>query len=113
MPIWHTASASRHSVGGLTLETEESGVAIVIDPLGGSWYVEALTDRMEADAERIFARIKDMAHIQSGRHPIGELMADIQRPERTLYRIALAQQQSPEVEDLVTVVYRREPSSAP
>src|SRR5438552_17895286 len=48
-----------------------------------------------------------------GRHPIGELMADIQRPERTLYRIALAQQQSPEVEDLVTVVYRREPSSAP
>jgi len=48
-----------------------------------------------------------------GRHPIGELMADIQRPERTLYRIALAQQESPQVEDLVTVVYRREASSAP
>ena len=29
---------------------EEMGVANVADPLGGSWYVEALTDRMEAQA---------------------------------------------------------------
>ena len=43
-----------------------------------------------------------------GRHPLGELIADIQRPERTLFRIALAQQEFPEVQDLVTVVYRRE-----
>ncbi|MGH3886334.1 MAG: acyl-CoA mutase large subunit family protein, partial [Pseudonocardiaceae bacterium] len=35
---------------------EESGVTNVVDPLGGSWYVEALTDRIEADAERIFDR---------------------------------------------------------
>jgi methylmalonyl-CoA mutase N-terminal domain/subunit len=39
---------------------EETGVLNVADPLGGSWYVEALTDRLEADAERIFARIKDL-----------------------------------------------------
>src|SRR6476661_238540 len=39
---------------------EESGVANVIDPLGGSWYVEALTDRIEADAERIFDKILAM-----------------------------------------------------
>ena len=32
----------------------------VADPLGGSWYVEALTDEMERQAEEIFARIKDM-----------------------------------------------------
>src|SRR5437762_692392 len=31
---------------------EETGVVNVADPLGGSWYVEALTDRMEAEAER-------------------------------------------------------------
>ncbi len=37
---------------------EETGVAHVIDPLGGSWYVEALTDRIEAEAEEIFARIR-------------------------------------------------------
>ena len=58
---------------------EESGVANVIDPLGGSWYVEALTDRMEADAERIFARIKDMADVPSGRWPIGEMTSGILR----------------------------------
>ncbi len=40
---------------------EESGVAHVADPLGGSWYVEALTDRIEAEAERIFERILAMA----------------------------------------------------
>jgi methylmalonyl-CoA mutase N-terminal domain/subunit len=36
---------------------EETGVANVIDPLGGSWYVEHLTDLMEQRAEEIFARI--------------------------------------------------------
>src|SRR4051795_3475590 len=39
---------------------EETGVVNVADPLGGSWYVEALTDRMEAEAEAVFARIRDM-----------------------------------------------------
>ena len=37
---------------------EETGVAHVSDPLGGSWYVEALTDRMEAQAEELFAKIR-------------------------------------------------------
>src|SRR5690242_16936063 len=40
---------------------EETGVVNVVDPLGGSWYVEALTDRIEEEAERIFARIKEMS----------------------------------------------------
>jgi methylmalonyl-CoA mutase N-terminal domain/subunit len=39
---------------------DETGVANVADPLGGSWYVEALTDDIERQAEEIFARIKDM-----------------------------------------------------
>ena len=36
---------------------EETGVANVADPLGGSWYVEALTDRLEAEAHAIFDQI--------------------------------------------------------
>ena len=40
---------------------EESGVLNVSDPLGGSWYIEALTDRLEAEAEAIFARIREMS----------------------------------------------------
>jgi methylmalonyl-CoA mutase, N-terminal domain len=39
---------------------EETGVVNVVDPLGGSWYVEALTDRIEAEAEAIFTRIREL-----------------------------------------------------
>ena len=39
---------------------EETGVANVADPLGGSWYVEALTDDIEARAEKIFAQIRGL-----------------------------------------------------
>jgi methylmalonyl-CoA mutase N-terminal domain/subunit len=39
---------------------EETGVVNVADPLGGSWYVEALTDRIEAEAEEIFEKIRTM-----------------------------------------------------
>jgi methylmalonyl-CoA mutase N-terminal domain/subunit len=40
---------------------EETGAGSVADPLGGSWYLEALTDRLEAEAEAIFARIRAMS----------------------------------------------------
>ena len=36
----------------------ETGIASVADPLGGSYYVEALTDRMEQEAEALFAEIE-------------------------------------------------------
>jgi len=60
---------------------EETGVTNVADPLGGSWYVEALTDKIEAEAERIFSRIKDLARraVPSGQHPIGEMTSGILR----------------------------------
>src|SRR6202023_1889705 len=40
---------------------EETGVVNVADPLGGSWYLEALTDRLEAEAEEAFAKIRAMS----------------------------------------------------
>jgi len=36
----------------------ETGIANVADPLGGSYYVEALTDAMEREAEGLFAEIE-------------------------------------------------------
>jgi methylmalonyl-CoA mutase N-terminal domain/subunit len=56
---------------------EETGVTNVADPLGGSWYVEALTDRIEEEAERIFANIRELAG--SGPYPIGQLTSGILR----------------------------------
>ncbi|HVF52916.1 MAG TPA: methylmalonyl-CoA mutase family protein [Actinomycetota bacterium] len=40
----------------------ETGVANVIDPLGGSWFVEQLTDEIEAAAEAYFAKIDQMGN---------------------------------------------------
>jgi methylmalonyl-CoA mutase, N-terminal domain len=38
----------------------ETGVANTIDPLGGSYFVEAMTNRTEGQAEEYFARIDEM-----------------------------------------------------
>lgn len=60
---------------------EETGVAGVADPLGGSWFVEQLTDRIEADAEKIFEQIRERglrAH-PDGRHPVGPITSGILR----------------------------------
>ncbi|MFC1708224.1 methylmalonyl-CoA mutase [Planctomycetota bacterium] len=45
---------------------EETGVADVTDPLGGSWYVEQLTDLMEARVEEYFQKIDDLGGVISG-----------------------------------------------
>jgi methylmalonyl-CoA mutase N-terminal domain/subunit len=58
---------------------EETGVANVADPLGGSWYVEALTDRIEAEAERIFERIREMGGGDRVTHPVGPMTSGILR----------------------------------
>src|SRR3989449_356690 len=74
-------------------------------------------ERVLAVEERVLTALtllkRDELDRRLGRHPLGDLVADIQRPERTLYRIALMQASAPQVEDLVTVVYRREPRNAP
>jgi methylmalonyl-CoA mutase N-terminal domain/subunit len=44
----------------------ETGVPAVIDPLGGSYYVEALTDQMEREAEALFAEIQSVGGVVRG-----------------------------------------------
>jgi type II secretory pathway pseudopilin PulG len=74
-------------------------------------------ERALAVEERVLTALtllkRDELDRRLGRHPIGELIAEIERPEGTLYRIAVLQAQSPHVEDLVTVAYRREQRNAP
>src|SRR6476620_2703225 len=55
-----SAKAAQIALRTQQVIAEETGVLNVADPLGGSWYVEALTDRLEAEAEKIFDRIKDL-----------------------------------------------------
>ena len=42
---------------------EESGAANTVDPLGGSFFVEAQTDRIEAQARHYFQRIEEMGGV--------------------------------------------------
>jgi len=58
---------------------EETGVINVADPLGGSWYVEALTDKIEAEAEKIFAHIIEMGGGEDADHKVGPMTSGILR----------------------------------
>jgi methylmalonyl-CoA mutase N-terminal domain/subunit len=44
----------------------ETGVPNTIDPLAGSYYVEALTDRLEEEAERIFREVEEIGGVVPG-----------------------------------------------
>jgi methylmalonyl-CoA mutase N-terminal domain/subunit len=65
---------------------DETGVTNVADPLGGSWYVEALTDQIEAEAEATFEKIRAMGELGRSRgadgaveHEIGPMTSGILR----------------------------------
>ena len=55
-----TEKAARIALRTQQVIAHETGVANVADPLGGSWFVEALTDEMERQAEEIFAHLDDL-----------------------------------------------------
>jgi methylmalonyl-CoA mutase, N-terminal domain len=55
-----TERAARIALRTQQVLANEARVTNVADPLGGSWYVEALTDELERRAEEMFARIEVM-----------------------------------------------------
>jgi methylmalonyl-CoA mutase N-terminal domain/subunit len=55
-----TEKAARIALRTQQVIAFESRVANVADPLGGSWYVEALTDDIERRAEELLARVDDL-----------------------------------------------------
>jgi len=44
----------------------ETGIPNVIDPLGGSYYIEALTDQLEREAESLFEEIEGIGGVVAG-----------------------------------------------
>ncbi len=52
-----TEKAARIALRTQQVIAHETGVANVADPLGGSYFVEALTDEVESQAEEIFAHL--------------------------------------------------------
>ncbi|MEJ7584126.1 MAG: methylmalonyl-CoA mutase family protein [Acidimicrobiales bacterium] len=55
-----TEKAARIALRTQQVIAHETGVANVADPLGGSWFVEALTDELEGQAEEIFNHLDQL-----------------------------------------------------
>ena len=55
-----TEKAARIALRTQQVIAHETGVAHVADPLGGSWFVEELTDEMERQAEEVFAHLDEL-----------------------------------------------------
>jgi methylmalonyl-CoA mutase, N-terminal domain len=55
-----TDKAARIALRTQQVIASETGVTSVADPLGGSWFVEALTDEMAAQAEAVFAHLDEL-----------------------------------------------------
>jgi methylmalonyl-CoA mutase N-terminal domain/subunit len=54
-----TERAARIALRTQQVIAHESGVVHVADPLGGSWFVEELTDELEREAEATFAYLRE------------------------------------------------------
>ena len=63
-----TEAAVRVALRTQQILAHETGVHRTVDPLGGSWFVEALTDRMETDANEFIKEIDDMGGVVAGIH---------------------------------------------
>jgi methylmalonyl-CoA mutase N-terminal domain/subunit len=63
LPTEHAVQVALRTQQVLAFET---GVPNVMDPLGGSYYVEALTDQLEREAESLFAEIHEVGGVVAG-----------------------------------------------
>jgi methylmalonyl-CoA mutase N-terminal domain/subunit len=57
-----TEKAARIALRTQQVLAYETGVTNVVDPLGGSWFVEALTDELERQAEAIFDHVRELGN---------------------------------------------------
>lgn len=82
-----TEEAARLALRTQQVIAYESGVADVIDPLGGAYAIEAMTDELEAKAEDYIRRIDDMggmvAAIAKG-YPQGEIQEAAYQAQRDM-----------------------------
>lgn len=79
--------------------------------------VARVRERELADEDRLLSAYTLLARSdldrRLGTRDVGPYLVNVQRPEPVLYRIAVSREKAPDVEDLVTVVYRQEPARAP
>ncbi len=94
-----TEDAVRLALRTQQVIAHETGVVNTIDPLGGSYHVEALTNRLEAEAYELFRRVDEL----------GGMVAAIEQnmPQREIAEAAYRYQQEVEAEERVIVGVNR------
>jgi methylmalonyl-CoA mutase, N-terminal domain len=94
-----TEDAVRLALRTQQVIAHETGVVNTIDPLGGSYHVEALTNRLEAEAYELFGRIDEL----------GGMVAAIEQnmPQREIAEAAYRYQQEIEAEERIVVGVNR------
>jgi methylmalonyl-CoA mutase, N-terminal domain len=88
-----TESSARLALRTQQILAEESGVASTVDPLGGAYEIEYLTDRIEREAREYLARIDEMG----GALPAIERGFFAAEIAKEAYRVARAREQGSEV----------------
>jgi len=94
-----TEDAVRLALRTQQVIAHETGVVNTIDPLGGSYHVEALTNRLEGEAYELFGRIDEL----------GGMVAAIEQnmPQREIADAAYRYQQEVEAEERIVVGVNR------
>ena len=101
----------------LILATAGLGLAELVGSGLRAVQTAAARERELADEERLLAAYALLTRADLERRVglarVGPYEVSVERPEGTLYRIALSRGETRGVEDLVTVVYRPEDGDAP
>jgi methylmalonyl-CoA mutase N-terminal domain/subunit len=77
-----TERAAKVALRTQQIIAHELGVTHTVDPLGGSYYVEALTNRLEEEAYAAFRKIKEIGGVVAGIEK-GWFQTEIARSSRT------------------------------
>ena len=111
-----TEPAVRIALRTQQIIAEETGVANTIDPLGGAYFVEALTDRMEEQAYEYFHKIDElggMVEAVKGGFPqreIADAAFELQQEIDAGRRIVVGVNAYTEGDDAETAILRIDPS---
>src|SRR6202171_2341949 len=94
-----TEEAVRIALRTQQVIAHETGVTNTVDPLGGSWFVEALTDQMEAHSYEYFRKIDEL----------GGMVEAVKRnyPQREIAEAAFTHQREVDAGERVVVGVNR------
>ncbi len=111
-----TEEAVRVALRTQQIIAEETGVANTIDPLGGSYFVEALTDRMEEQAYAYFEKIDQLGGMVEAvkrgfpQHEIADAAFRYQQEVEAGVRKVVGVNAYTEGDDLTTDILRIDPA---